>query len=145
CGNICVGSFATGAAVKLTEKPGITSTFSHWSGGGCSGKGTCHVTLGSDVTVTAVYKRDRTRPRVTSLKVKANHSRRTATIRFRGTDPGHGSRGLRFKCKLDGGRFASCRSAKLYKLLSPGRHTIQVKAIDRAGNTSRPVKRKFRV
>src|SRR5579859_2749902 len=145
CGNTCVGSFATGTSVKLTAKPGITSTFAHWSGGGCSGKGACRVTLNSDITVTADYKRDRTRPRMTSVRVKASHARRTAKVRFRGTDPGHGSKGLRFKCRLDRGRFTSCRSPKLFKRLRRGRHMIQVKAIDRAGNVSRPLKRRFRI
>ncbi len=103
------------------------------------------MTLKTDTSVTAVFKRDRTKPRVTRVKVKANHRARTARVRFRGTDPVHGSKGLRFRCKLDKKRFASCRSRKLYKHLRHGRHVIQVKAIDKAGNASRPVKRKFRV
>jgi hypothetical protein len=145
CGNTCIGSFATGASVTLTAKPGITSTFAGWSGGGCSGKHSCRVTLDSDVTVTAHYKRDRTRPRMTSLRVKASHAKETAKVRFRGTDADHGSKGLRYRCKLDGGRFTSCRSPKLFRHLRHGRHTIQVKAIDRAGNSSKPLTRKFRV
>ncbi len=31
------------------------STFTGWSGGGCSGTGTCQVTLNSDTTVTATF------------------------------------------------------------------------------------------
>jgi subtilisin family serine protease len=145
CGAACVGSYATGAQVKLTAKASPTSTFAHWSGGGCGKVATCHVTLNTDVAVTAVFNRDRTKPRVTSVKVKAHHRAGTARVRFRGTDPTHGSKGLRFKCKLDGSRFARCRSPKLFKHLSRGRHVIRVKAIDRAGNVSKPVKRQFRV
>jgi subtilisin family serine protease len=145
CGSTCVGAFATGTAVTLAAKASPVSTFAHWSGGGCSKAGKCHVTLNSDVSVTAVFNRDRTKPRVTLVKVKANHRARTARVRFRGTDPAHGSKGLRFKCKLDRKRFRSCRSRKLYKHLRHGRHVIQVKAIDKAGNVSKPVKRKFRV
>jgi hypothetical protein len=74
-----------------------------------------------------------------------NHHKRTAKVTFKGTDPGHGSAGLRFKCKLDKGKFKSCRSPKLYKHLRHGKHKVQVKAIDRAGNVSRPATRKFRV
>ncbi len=119
CGSTCVGSFATGTPVKLTAKASPVSTFAHWSGGGCSKAGACHVTLNTDVSVTAVFHRDRTKPRMTRVKVKANHRARTARVRFRGTDPSHGSKGLRFKCKLDKKRFASCRSPKLYKHLTP--------------------------
>ena len=103
------------------------------------------MTLSSDVAVKAIFNRDRTKPKVTRLKVKANHRTGTAKVSFRGIDPTHGSKGLRFKCKLDGKRFASCRSPKLYKHLSHGKHVIQVKAIDKAGNVSKPVKRKFRI
>ncbi len=145
CGSTCVGAFATGTAVKLSAKASRVSTFAHWSGGGCSKARACHVTLNSDVSVTAVFHRDRTKPRVTRVKVKANHRARTARVRFRGIDPTHGSKGLRFKCKLDRKRFVSCRSPKLYKHLRHGRHVIRVKVIDRAGNVSKPVKRKFRV
>ena len=70
---------------------------------------------------------------------------KTAKVTFRGTDPGHGSKGLRFKCKLDRGHFKSCRSPKLYKHLRHGKHTVQVKAIDKAGNVSKAVKRRFKV
>jgi subtilisin family serine protease len=145
CGKTCVGSFATGSAVKLTATASLTSTFARWSGGGCSKATTCRVKLSSDVAVKAIFNRDRTKPKVTRLKVKANHRTGTAKVRFRGTDPTHGSKGLRFKCKLDGKRFASCRSPKLYKHLSHRKHVIQVKAIDKAGNVSKPVKRKFRI
>ncbi len=89
--------------------------------------------------------RDTTRPRVTSLKVKVNHGKRTAKVTFRGTDPGQGSKGLRFKCKIDRGHFKSCRSPKLYKHLRHGKHTAWVKAIDKAGNVSKTVKRRFKV
>jgi len=82
---------------------------------------------------------------VTLVEVNVNHRAGTARVRFHGTDPVHGRKGLRFKCKLDRKRFASCRSPKLFKHLSHGKHVIQVKAIDRAVNASKPVKRKFRV
>ena len=145
CGKTCVGSFATGTSVKLTAAASATSTFARWSGGGCSGKAACHVRLSSDVSVKAIFNRDRTKPKVTLVKVKVNHRRGTARVRVRGIDPLHGSKGLRFKCKLDRKRFASCRSPKLYKHLRHGKHAIRVKAIDKAGNVSKPVKRKFRV
>jgi subtilisin family serine protease len=145
CGTTCVGSFATGSSVTLTAKAGATSTSGGWSRGGCSGSGTCRVTLNADTSVTATFKHDSTRPKITILKVKVNRHKRTAKVTFKGTDPGHGSAGLHFKCKLDKGKFKSCRSPKLYKHLRHGKHTVQVKAIDRAGNVSKPAKKKFKV
>ena len=55
CGVICNHEFAPTAAVTLTATPSPSSTFAGWSGGGCAGTGTCQVSLGSDVTVTATF------------------------------------------------------------------------------------------
>jgi subtilisin family serine protease len=89
-------------------------------------------------------KNDTTPPKLSRLKVKANHRKATAKVTFRGTDPGFGSKGLKFKCRLDRKRFKSCRSGIVYRHLRHGKHTVQVKAIDLAGNVSKPAKRKFR-
>jgi subtilisin family serine protease len=146
CGSTCSASFTSGSSVTLTATAATGSKFTGWSGGGCSGTGTCHVTLAATTSVTATFtKKDTTKPKVTSVKVKVNHGKRTAKVTFRGTDPGNGSKGLRFKCKLDKKSFKSCRSPKLYKNLKHGKHSVQVKAIDKAGNVSKPVKRKFKV
>jgi hypothetical protein len=149
CGSTCAAAFDTGASVTLTATADSGSDFTGWSGGGCSGTGTCQVTLNADTTVTATFTKqavtDNTPPNVKGLKVKVNHKKHTAKVTFKGTDPGHSSKGLRFKCKLDKKRFKSCRSPKLYKHLRHGKHTVQVKAIDKAGNVSKPAKRKFKV
>jgi subtilisin family serine protease len=149
CGSTCAAAFDTGASVTLTATADSGSDFTGWSGGGCSGTDTCQVTLNADTTVTATFTKqavtDNTPPNVKGLKVKVNHKKHTAKVTFKGTDPGHSSKGLRFKCKLDKKRFKSCRSPKLYKHLRHGKHTVQVKAIDKAGNVSRPAKRKFKV
>src|SRR5262245_18369799 len=42
---ISSGTFASGTTVTLTATPATGSTFTGWSGGGCSGTGTCTVTL----------------------------------------------------------------------------------------------------
>jgi hypothetical protein len=54
CGSTCSHAFAAGTQITLTAT-GIGSTFTGWSGGGCSGTGTCVVTLNSDTTVTATF------------------------------------------------------------------------------------------
>jgi len=41
--------------VKLTANADASSTFTGWSGGGCSGTKTCTVTVGAPVTVTADF------------------------------------------------------------------------------------------
>jgi hypothetical protein len=148
CGATCSHAFASGTSVTLTATADSGSSFAGWSGGGCSGTGTCQVTLTAATSVTASFaknKKDTTPPKVTSVKVKVNHGAKSAKVTFHGTDPGNGSKGLKFKCKLDKGSFKSCKSPKTYKHLSHGKHTVQVKAIDKAGNVSKTVKKKFTV
>ena len=41
--------------------------------------------------------------------------------------------GTRLRCKLDGGHFAPCHSARTYAHLSSGRHTFKVIAVDAGG------------
>jgi hypothetical protein len=43
--------------VTLSAMANGGSFFAGWSGGGCSGGGQCHVTLGADTTVTATFSR----------------------------------------------------------------------------------------
>jgi hypothetical protein len=56
CGPDCTHQFEDGATVVLTAQPGVRAKFKGWSGGNCSGTGTCTVTMNGDVTVTAVSK-----------------------------------------------------------------------------------------
>lgn len=56
CGGDCSEPFDSGTSVTLTAGAASTgSFFAGWTGGGCSGRGTCVVTLTADTTVTAVY------------------------------------------------------------------------------------------
>ena len=55
CAFSCSQAFGDGTYVTLTASPGSYSTFSGWSGGGCSGTGPCSVIVGPDVTVTATF------------------------------------------------------------------------------------------
>jgi Divergent InlB B-repeat domain len=55
CGAACAASYATGTQVTLTATPATGSTFTGWSGGGCTGTGTCVVTMTADTTVTAGF------------------------------------------------------------------------------------------
>jgi hypothetical protein len=56
CGTTCSASFNQGTPVTLTASPAAGSTFAGWSGGGCSGTGTCTVTLTAATSVTATFQ-----------------------------------------------------------------------------------------
>ncbi len=51
-----------------------------------------------------------------------------------------------FQCRLDSASFAACTSPKNYLILTAGSHTVQVRAIDGAGNTDQtPASRTFTI
>jgi bacillolysin len=88
------------------------------------------------------WRVDATAPgtRITSGPQSPTRSRR-ATFRFTATEADS-----TFLCSLDGRAFRSCKSPKRYTGLSRGRHTLRVKAKDRAGNVDRtPATRVWRV
>jgi alpha-tubulin suppressor-like RCC1 family protein len=55
CGSTCSATFNSGTLVTLIATPGSNSTFTGWSGGGCTGTGVCRVTLTALQTVTANF------------------------------------------------------------------------------------------
>jgi uncharacterized repeat protein (TIGR02543 family) len=56
CGATCSGSFTVGSTVVLTAAPAAGSTFTGWSGGGCTGTGTCSVVIpAGGVSVSATF------------------------------------------------------------------------------------------
>jgi hypothetical protein len=55
CGATCSASYDFGASVVLTASPAAGSTFTGWSGGGCSGTGTCTVSMLAATAVTATF------------------------------------------------------------------------------------------
>jgi cysteine-rich repeat protein len=57
CGRDCSQAFRTGAVVVLTATPAPGSRFVGWRGGGCSGDGTCTVTLDAATLVEARFSR----------------------------------------------------------------------------------------
>jgi hypothetical protein len=56
CGNDCSESYPYNTEVTLTAAAGARSTFEGWSGSGCTGTGTCVVTMDQSKSVTATFK-----------------------------------------------------------------------------------------
>lgn len=52
---ICSASFSSGTSVALTATGGSGSTFTGWSGGGCSGAGSCTVAMNAATAVSATF------------------------------------------------------------------------------------------
>lgn len=78
-----------------------------------------------------------------NTKIKSAHINRhtrTATFEF------SASSAASFKCKLDRGKWAECRSPKTYQHLRKGKHTFQVEAVGRGGKADpTPAKKRFRI
>src|SRR2546430_7344495 len=55
CGATCSAPFDYNAGVTLTATPATGSTFTGWSGGGCTGTSTCTVTMTAATAVTATF------------------------------------------------------------------------------------------
>ncbi len=55
CGSECKANFADGTIVTLTASADAASTFTGWSGGGCSGTDPCTITLNSNTTIEASF------------------------------------------------------------------------------------------
>ncbi|MFL5846685.1 MAG: hypothetical protein ACJ762_18540 [Solirubrobacteraceae bacterium] len=76
---------------------------------------------------TVVEAPDTTAPDTTASA--ATVLKRTATISFSSTEPGSS-----FLCRLDGGAYAACTSPGTFSNLTHGSHTVDVVAVDAAGN-----------
>jgi len=55
CGSNCTEDVKADTKITLKAKADTNSTFTGWSGGGCSGTGTCAVIMNADIAVTAAF------------------------------------------------------------------------------------------
>jgi Divergent InlB B-repeat domain len=55
CGATCSQGYPSGTAVTLTATPDADSVFAGWTGGSCSGTGTCPVVVTAATAVTATF------------------------------------------------------------------------------------------
>ena len=62
CPSTCSSVYPPGTLVTLSATPAAGSTFSDWTGAGCSGAASCTVTLSEDQSVTATFTATATPP-----------------------------------------------------------------------------------
>jgi peptidoglycan hydrolase-like protein with peptidoglycan-binding domain len=55
CGSTCSAAFTSGTVVTLNAAADTSSSFYGWSGGGCSGTGSCVITITAPVTIDADF------------------------------------------------------------------------------------------
>ncbi|MBI5756759.1 MAG: hypothetical protein HZA12_07525, partial [Nitrospirae bacterium] len=55
CGTDCTEAYNSGTVVTLTATADTGSTFSGWSGGGCTGTSACTITMTADTSITATF------------------------------------------------------------------------------------------
>jgi hypothetical protein len=55
CGVGCSYNYSIGTLVTLSAAPNPGSVFAGWSGGGCSGTGSCVITMNTNIAVTATF------------------------------------------------------------------------------------------
>ncbi len=106
CGATCQATFTSGENVTLTAAPATGSTFAGWTGSGCSGTGTCQVTMSEAHSVDASFQAD------PNLKVWVNVPTRTAagrtfkvTVKTKNRAPGSTAQSVRSCATLPKGVF----------------------------------------
>jgi peptidoglycan/xylan/chitin deacetylase (PgdA/CDA1 family) len=67
CGATCAANFDLNTSVTLTATAALGSTFTGWSGAGCSGTDTCGVTMTTAKSVTATFTQNAYTLSITSL------------------------------------------------------------------------------
>jgi streptogramin lyase len=55
CGSTCSADFSSGTQVTMTAVASAGSTFAGWNGGGCSGSGSCTITVNADTALSATF------------------------------------------------------------------------------------------
>ena len=76
CGSTCSASYTAGTSVTLTASAASGSTFAGWSGGGCSGTGTCTVAMNSAQSVTATFNT------ASTIKILTNSVSSRSTVKI---------------------------------------------------------------
>jgi hypothetical protein len=106
---------------------------------GCSGPTDNDETTGVAGDVTA--------PQTTIIRGPSGSTESSrAKLKFTGSDNATAAGSLSFECRLDKKKFTSCTSPSTFKNLKAGKHKLQVRAVDGAGNVDpTPAKRSWKV
>src|ERR1700745_285802 len=70
CGSACAYGYPSGAGGTLSATGAPESTFAGWWGAGCSGTGTCQVTMSAAESVTATFEGECVVPEITGMALK---------------------------------------------------------------------------
>lgn len=131
----CSWNFTEGAQVVLTAKVDDGSVFDGWSGGGCSGTGTCTVAMTSAQTVTATFiKGDTIAPQLAISTLPTGAITDNAVLNITGsatdnkTDVAVTINGTEVSVDAASGTFSQLL------LLNPGANVIVTKAVDQSKN-----------
>jgi len=144
CGTTCISSaMNSGTSMTLTAAPSGGSTFTGWLGGGCSGTGTCSITLTANTSVTATFTStlaaDTTPPTVSITSPLNNVTISNSVSVVSTASDNIGVAGVQLK--LDGVNLGSELTTAPYSGtwnttgVSNGSHTLTAIARDAAGNT----------
>jgi Divergent InlB B-repeat domain len=150
CGPTCSNAFFPSSPVTLLAIPDDGSTFTGWSGAGCSGTGQCNFTITADSPVTATFTHvDRAPPLVRTLRGSARPGA-TADLRYRVWDDSGKSREVltilqgkaqiaRVTVPLRTVQYRHVYTAhwRVPARLRPGNRLFCAVASDAAGNTSK--------
>lgn len=111
CGSACSGTFYEGTTVTLAATPAAGSTFTGWSGAGCSGTGNCVVTMSEARSVAATF----TGP-VPKLKLSISAPRKVKAGK---------SFGVRIRTSNEKSAGASARSVRTCAVLPSGLSVVK--------------------
>ncbi len=81
-----------------------------------------------------IARTDFTEPETLIASAPRNSTSTSAAFEFTGTDNFTPANRLRFQCRLDGGAFLPCPASADFPGLSLGKHTVEARAVDQAGN-----------
>ena len=145
CGATCSHAYDQGTQVTLKAEAKKGSSFTGWTGGGCSGTTVCKVTMSSDRKVMATF--DAKPPNTEIATAEINQKKSKATFRFKAKGNGTAS-GFQCQLKRQGKKpkdFKKCSSPKTYKNLKPSKYTFKVRAKGPGGKDQSPAKREFKI
>jgi len=164
CGPTCTLAPPAGGMYTLTATPGSSATFDGWSGGGCSGTGTCQVEVTGRVAVTATFTSTAPPPppppppppsgpsaRVTGVAVKKVNGVRTVIVKLAVARRTAARAQVRRRTKTLASAQATLApgsrtlKARIAKAVKAGPATLKVTLRDTASGKSTVVTRSIRI